>query len=319
VVGEDTDQIAWLAGGPDCNSGGTDIGLSIVLLPSHFGFCYEFQPCNNCGWVVANAGPDTEAVLVEGMGNCKAGTYMLTITCDPQSHEPCDPSACTTAQTIACSTPITANTCLGCDIIKDYYRNGTSGVTRGTGKQVFYKLVVPAAGNYTIEVSTDSTAAWNQNVQFMVFTDCVLPKTTCVLSQDQNDYFQQVTGPRNVEHGTVFLNPGTYFIGASISNDYPYGTSCGELTVQVTCNSGCLPASQLVALYNAGSVVLTYTAPVAGSYQIYSTTSLNNNGTPPGAGWTLETTQTASVGQNSWTDPGSPDTYKNYVIVHACP
>lgn len=67
---------------------------------------------------------------------------------------------------------------------------------------------------------------------------------------------------------------------------------------------------------------LHFTAPSAGSYNVYSSTVPNNDGDPRDSDpdFTLETTLTALTNNEvmTWTDPGALVPYKNYVVLRDC-
>ncbi|HEY3293972.1 MAG TPA: hypothetical protein VGL38_00885 [bacterium] len=86
--------------------------------------------------------------------------------------------------------------------------------------------------------------------------------------------------------------------------------------------SGCdatVLASHVTAYMSPDNVHpwINFHAPVDGDYRIYSTTDKTIG--YPNPGWTLETTVTVTSGEHVWTDTGTVQTYKRYVVIHNCP
>ncbi len=307
---EDIWNIVGVEAGPACEPGANDIGVSLVY-PDN---CYETDPCLNCGWVYG-CGPELLAFKVAGIGDCYTGPYKIVVRTEPAPIDECDPGSCVTAPALVCGTPTAVNTCDGCQTpICQSYRDGCSGERGYAGPQKFYRLDVPATAEYTIDVSAVDTT---QDVQFSVFTDCVLPRTTCVFSQDQNYWAQNPTGPRWTETGTVSLDPGTYFLHVAQT----YG-SCGDINVLLSCAaSPCLPPDSLTIKWTTASTAELRFISDGGTYEIYSTNIPNNDGDPRGADpqWSLRTTQAFAAGQALWTDASVTDAYRNYVVLKVCP
>ena len=299
--------------GENCEQSGTDIGIALAS-PTD---CWETEPCNFCGWVLT-CGPETVAVVIEGMGDCFTGAYKAYVDTFPMPPlDECDPIACVDAPVLPCGVPTLVNTCDGCQSpMCATYRNGCSGERRWTGRQKFFRLDIAQPGDYTFDVTTSPEASPN-DVQFSVFTDCVLPRTSCVLSQDQNDFFNNVTGPIYEEHGTVQLSAGTYYLHVSVEG----GGNCADITATMTC-APCLGPEDLTVywLTSTTQARLVWTAEAA-DYRIYSTTEKNNDGDPDGGAdpdWILEATVTAPAGQFLWLDANSGPVYKNYTVTRVC-
>lgn len=91
----------------------------------------------------------------------------------------------------------------------------------------------------------------------------------------------------------------------------------GTVTVEAP---PCDPADALVAILEPpNSLRLYWDAPQAGSYSIYSTDDPALATTPPGAGWTLETTVNAAVPGQTTTVVAALVEKRFYVVLHDCP
>jgi hypothetical protein len=87
-------------------------------------------------------------------------------------------------------------------------------------------------------------------------------------------------------------------------------------------DEGCLKADSVTIVLNPANThaVLNWWAPQPGIYRIYSTVNTNNDGNPPGLGWTLlDSVVVVSPSHRVWTDNAALDFYRNYVLVHSCP
>ncbi|MBL0062749.1 MAG: hypothetical protein IPP40_15025 [bacterium] len=148
VTPEDVWNVIGVNAGPNCDEWNTDIGISFVFSSD----CGATAPCNNCGWI-SGCGPETVAVAIQGIGTCYTGTYKTFVFEIERPVDPCDPVACDLAPLIQCNVPTAVNTCDGCQTpICQTYRDGNSGPRAGVGKQKFFRLEVPAAGDYTIDL-----------------------------------------------------------------------------------------------------------------------------------------------------------------------
>ncbi|MCC6475519.1 hypothetical protein IT157_00575 [bacterium] len=91
----------------------------------------------------------------------------------------------------------------------------------------------------------------------------------------------------------------------------------GTVTVQAP---PCDPADSLVAIRESEtSLRLYWRAPQAGNYSIYSTDDPALATTPPGAGWTLETTVNAAVPGQTTTVVAALVEKRFFVVLHDCP
>lgn len=310
VTPEDMWNLVGVDAVPGCLPGISDLGVSFVYPES----CVESNPCQSCRWI-HGCGPEIQAVKVAGLGDCYTGPYLLISDPQPAWIDECDPVACTTASVIECNVPLSVNTCDGCaSPICQVYRDGCSGTRGYTGPQKFYRLDVPATTEYTVNVSAVDTT---QDVQFSIFTDCVLPRTTCVFSQDQNYWAQNPTGPRWTETGTVSLDEGTYFLHVSQAN-----STCGDINVLVSCDATpCLPPDSVTIKWTTASTAEIRFISDGGTYDIYSTDFPNNDGDPRGGDpqWSLRHSANFSAGQALWTDTNVAAVYRNYVVIKSCP
>jgi hypothetical protein len=85
----------------------------------------------------------------------------------------------------------------------------------------------------------------------------------------------------------------------------------------------CDPVTNLVIQWPDSAtdkIRLAWTCPQAGNYQIYTTTTRNNHGDPPGPDWYLKETVTGIAGEEKIWSPDSVqvDLYKSYVIKAHC-
>jgi hypothetical protein len=85
----------------------------------------------------------------------------------------------------------------------------------------------------------------------------------------------------------------------------------------------CLPVTNLVIQWPdtvTNKIRLGWTCPQWGQYIIYYTTVKNNDGNPPGPGWTEEGRLVGNTDQVlTWQPPAAPsDSYRNYVIKVNC-
>ncbi|MCC6475978.1 hypothetical protein IT157_02900 [bacterium] len=314
VTPEDRWNVIGVSAGPNCDQGNTDLGISFVY-PND---CAETAPCNNCGWI-SGCGPETVAVAIKGLGDCFAGTYKTFVWEYERPIDPCDPVACDLAPVINCNTPTPVNTCDGCQTpICQTYRNGNFGQRASAGLQKFFRLDVATAQIVTIDLAANIGDPYH-DVQFSIFTDCTLPQTSCVYAQDQNTWWQSVTGPENEEHGSVFLTPGTYYIHVSVEG----GGNCGDMTLTVGCTSTpCIPADSLTIRRATPAINAELRWPAHdGTYEIYSTIIPNNDGDPSGGDpdWSLVHSAHYPEGTALWTDPDVSAAYRNYVVVRVCP
>ncbi len=311
VTPEDRWNIIGVQAGPNCDIGGADMGISFVNVNG----CYVTDPCNTCSWI-SGCGPETVAVVVAGLGDCYTGPYKVLVDSIAVPYDECDPVACVTAPAIECNVPTLVNTCDGCSSpICQTYRNGCGdGDRAGTGPQKFFRIDVPTTAEYTFDIASVDT---NGDVQFSLFTDCVLPRTSCVFAQDQNNTSQHPTGNRWEEHGTVELTPGTYYLHVSQA----WG-ACGDINVLVSCAATpCLPPDSVTIRWNtAGQAEIRYISD-GGTYDIFSTNIPNNDGDPRGGDpqWGQRATLFGPAGLTLWTDLDVTSAYRNYVIVKVCP
>lgn len=311
TVPEDVWHIAWVNAGPECSPGAFDLGNTFVYPDG----CAETSPCAGCGWIIG-CGPETQGIRVGGLGDCYTGPYQIVIDVQPAPTDDCDPIACQTAPPIECNVPTLVNTCDGCQSpLCRTYRDGCAGDRGYTGPQKFFELVVPAAASYTVTAAAVDTTS---DVQFSIFTDCVLPRTTCVFSQDQNYWLQNPTGPRWTETGSVALDPGTYYLHVSLAN-----SACGDVNLLVECEATqpCLPPDSVTIRWTTASTAEIRFVSDGGTYEIYSTTVSNNDGDPRGGDpqWSLRHTANFPAGQALWTDSNVADGYRNYVVLKTCP
>lgn len=310
ITPEDRWNIIGVQAGPNCDIGGADMGISFVY-PNG---CYFTDPCNTCSWI-SGCGPETVAVMIAGLGDCYTGPYRVLVDSITVPYDECDPIACTTAPAIECNVPTLVNTCDGCSSpICQAYRNGCGGDRAFTGPQKFYRIDVPSTGNYTIDIAAVDTTA---DTQFSIFTDCVLPKTTCVFSQDQNYWAQNPTGPRWTETGTVSLDAGTYYLHVSQAN-----STCGDINLLVSCDAApCLPPDSVTIKWTTASTAEIRFISDGGTYDIFSTNFPNNDGDPRGGDpqWSQRATLFGPAGPALWTDTDVTSAYRNYVIVKVCP
>jgi hypothetical protein len=108
----------------------------------------------------------------------------------------------------------------------------------------------------------------------------------------------------------------------ALSGDVTLVKDPGPAIMDGRLDEGCLKADSVTVMLNVANTraILNWWAPQPGIYRIYKTQNPNNDGTPPGAGWTLA--DTIAVNQAShriWTDPDTLAFYRNYVIIHNCP
>lgn len=313
AVPEDRWLRVRLSAGDNCTLSGTGIGLSL-LNREH---CLLEIPCNDCDWF-ATCGPETVVVRVAGLGECVVGKYKLEIDSAGREVPECFPLACESAPVLECDVPVEVNTCGGCDVLCKVYRDGCSGPRRDAGPQAFFRLPVEQAGEYSIYVVADVFDTF-YDTQFSVFSDCLLPQTSCLLSQDLNNAFEEVTGGPGEENGTVYLEPGDYFVHVSIEGEF----GCGDIEVTVTCPEfiPCSSIQTLTAVWNenASGVELNWVAE-AGDQTIYSTINPAHDGDPRDGDpdWVLEDQIRVPDGPTTWLDTTPLQNLKHYVVLKEC-
>lgn len=93
----------------------------------------------------------------------------------------------------------------------------------------------------------------------------------------------------------------------------------GTMTIWSDPPCYCPPVEDVVVYLNADmtTILLGFTAPEAGLYEIYSTTDPNAPDDPDDSAWTLEETL-EGIGWMEWTDPSEMVDYKNYLVIHNC-
>lgn len=283
----------------------------------------EGSPTN--GWTVI--GPDTFIIRARGITSVTTGLYKITVFCDTVLQDPCYPDSCLDASEFTCDTEIVFNTCLtGCQIYDGCYEDSCQGSLWRSGPQAFLKLTVLYTDEYCFTVTGDSEGMNStEDVQFMLFTDCIDPQSSCIYSQDVNYPGNEITGPGYTEQGCITLSPDVYYLGVSAydalySPPDPGGT-CGPITVQVQCPPPCEPPADLRMAFDGSQIILFWNCSREGIYRIYSTENAGNDGNPDHGDdldWTLAASLTLPEGPAQWIDSAPVVPYKNFVIELYC-
>ncbi|HEY3296122.1 MAG TPA: hypothetical protein VGL38_11855 [bacterium] len=306
------------------------VGTYYIMVATEFSTCIPSYSLNimscsrmRCCYNGGNSCVDTTQAACTALG----GTWTAGMTCATNACIPGDGCAGAIPISFGAADSIFATgTTLGCDVTCTDTCAGTTQGTISSSPDLFYRLTLSSCRLVEMKLEPNDMylVVWNNN-------QCCL--NTQFLCDDDASYFD-TTGLHWVHHRPTGLNSfvadtmpaGTYIIRVGY---YSTGSGPYNLTIYSdgTCNTATCDSARDVTLYRINAaredscVQLTFTAPVAGSYEVWNTTDKNaafdpHNPLPP---WTLAVTLNATVGFNAWMDPSAVSLNRRYVLRHICP